>query len=77
MDEVSGLSAREAASQLCDGVSDPVLCVLLCDRLQRLWSDRCECVGKIDSVSFQLVGSDEMTVDAYLRSMSFDLEFLS
>lgn len=77
IDDVSGLSAAEVAQMLCGGIADTGRGVLLCERLQTLWSERCDCVGKIDAVDFELVGTDEMTVDAYLRSFSFDLEFLS
>ena len=75
--EVSGHSAAEIAHQLCEGVVDPGHSVLLCERLQRLWSGQCECVGKVDEIDFELIGADEMTVDSYLRSFSFDLEFVS
>ena len=75
--DMSGLPAAEIAQQLCDGVADTGRGVLLCERLQRLWSEQCDCVGTIDAIDFELVGTDEMTVDAYLSSFSFDLEFLS
>ena len=75
--EVSGLSAAEIAQQMCDGIADPGRSVLLCERLQRLWSEQCDCVGMVGAIDFELVGADEMTVDSYLRSFSFDLEFLS
>ena len=77
VNEVSGLPAAVIAQQLCDGVADTGRGVLLCERLQVLWSEQCDCVGTIDSIDFELVGTDEMTVDAYLSSFSFDLEFLS
>ena len=74
---LSGLSAAEIAQQLCAGVADATHGVLLCERLQRLWSEQCDCVGVVDEIDFELVGTDDMTVDSYLRSFSFDLEFLS
>ena len=51
--------------------------VLLCERLQHLWAERCDCVGTVSEIGFDFVGTDEMTVDAYLNSFSFDLEFLT
>ncbi|MCY3643989.1 MAG: hypothetical protein OXG41_10440 [Acidimicrobiaceae bacterium] len=77
VNEVSGLSAAVIAQQLCDGVTDTGRGMLLCERLQSLWSGQCDCTGTIDAIDFELVGTDEMTVDAYLGSFSFDLEFLS
>lgn len=77
IDEVSNLSAPVIAQQLCDGVGDPVRAVLLCERLQTLWSEKCECVGVVETVEFELAGTDDMTVDSYLDSFSFDLEFLT
>ena len=74
---LSGLSAAEIADQLCAGVADPVHIVLLSERLQRLWSEQCDCVGKVDEIDSELLGADEMTVDTYLNSFSFDLEFLT
>ena len=74
---LSGLAAAEIAQQLCAGVADATDGVLLCERLQRLWAERCDCVGTVFEIGFDFVGTDEMTVDAYLNSSSFDLEFLT
>ena len=73
----SRLSEAEVARELCDQAADPERGVLLCDRIQSLWAARCRCMGTIESIAFELIGTDEMTVDAYLDSFSFDLEFLS
>lgn len=77
IDDVSQLSASVIAQQLCDGVGDPGRGVLLCERLQSLWSEKCECIGTVEEVEFELLGTEDMTVDAYLKSFSFDLEFLT
>lgn len=77
VEEVSRLSAAEVAQWLCGGTGGDEYGLLLCERMQRLWSDRCECKGSIASVEFALLGTDDMTVEEYLRSFSFDLEFLS
>ena len=74
---VSNLSAAQVAQQLCDGVTDASRGVLLCERLQSLWSQQCDRFGTIKNVEFEFDGSDEMTVHGYLESFSFDLEFLT
>ncbi len=77
VEAVNRLSEAEVARELCDRTTDSDRGVLLCDRIQSLWAARCRCVGTIESIDFDLLGTDEMTVDAYLGSFSFDLEFLS
>ena len=75
--ELQELSASDTARRLCDGVSDPSAGALLCQHIQRLWSELCTPRSPIRTVTFELLGTDEMTVDSYLKSQSFDLEFLS
>jgi len=75
--EVSRLTDAGIATELCAGTADSARGVLLCDEIQSRWSSRCECVGMVRAIHFDLLGADEMTVDAYLRSFSLDMEFLS
>lgn len=77
VEEIASMPASDIAQELCDGVSDPQVGALMCERLEQHWSDRCEPTGTVRSIEFELVGVDDMTVDTYLKSYSFDLEFLS
>ena len=77
VEQVNGFSGAELAEQLCKGVADAGRGGFMCERLERLWSEKCECLGPIATVEFALIGTDDMTVDEYLRSFSFDLEFLT
>ncbi len=74
---VNAMKAPAIAQKLYDGVADLQAGALMCERLQELWADRCEPTGSIQSIEFELLGTDDMTVDVYLASQSFDLEFLS
>ena len=62
---------------LCDGVAHPQTGALMYERLEQLWADRYVPTGTVRSIEFQLLGVDDMTVDTYLKTYSFDLEFLS
>ncbi|MCY4663144.1 MAG: hypothetical protein OXC00_00605 [Acidimicrobiaceae bacterium] len=77
VERLHGSSSAELAEQICNGGADANVGGLMCERLGLLWSERCECVGRIATVEFALAGTDDMTVDEYLRSVSFDLEFLT
>lgn len=77
VDRIHGLSAADLAGQLISGSIDTRIGGLVCERLGVLWSQRCEPEGRIATVEFALIGTDDMTVDEYLRSVSFDLEFLT
>lgn len=77
VEEVASMPAAEIAQRLCDGVSDPQTGALMCERLEQLWADRCAPTGAVRSIEFELVGTDDMTVDTYLNTYPFDLEFLS
>lgn len=77
VERVTSLQAAEIAQELCDGISDPQIGMLMCERLERLWADRCVPTGTVRSIEFALIGVDDMTVDTYLKSYSADLEFLS
>ena len=77
VEAITSMPAADIAQRLCDGVSDPQIGVLMCEQLQQHWADRCEPTGTVRSIEFELVGVDDMTVDTYLETYSFDLEFLS
>lgn len=77
VEAITSMPAADIAQRLCDGVSDPQVGALMCERLEQLWAERCAPTGTVRSVAFQLVGVDDMTVDTYLKSYAFDLEFLS
>ena len=77
VEQIHGLSAPKLAAQLNAGGIDARIGGLVCERLEVKWSKRCEPVGRIAAVEFALIGTDDMTVDEYLRSASFDLEFLT
>jgi len=77
VERIHKLSSAELAARLTTGGIDVNTSVLVCERLSVLWSERCEPVGRITTVDFKLIGTDDMTVDAYLQSTSFDLEFLT
>ena len=77
VEQVHGLSAAELAEQICNREVGAERGGLMCERLELLWSERCDCVGKIATVEFALLGTEDMTVDEYRRSVSFDLEFLT
>lgn len=77
VEAITSLPAADIAQKLCDGVSNPQIGALMCERLEQLWADRCTPTGRVRSIEFELVGTDDMTVDTYLESYSFDLEFLS
>ena len=75
--EIGHLKAPAIAIRLLEGVADPHEGLVCCDRLASLWADMCEPSGVIRSVSFELVSTDEMSVETYLSTYSLDLEFLS
>lgn len=75
--ELQEFSASDTARRLCRGEADPHAGALLCEHIQRLWTDLCTPRSPIRTVAFELLGTDEMSVDSYLKSQSFDLEFLS
>ena len=77
VEAITSLPAARIAQMLCDGVAHPQTGALMCERLEQLWADRCAPTGTVRSIEFELLGVDDMTVDAYLNSYSFDLEFLS
>lgn len=74
---VSTMEAATIAVQLLDGGLEPQLGMLMCDRLETLWAQRCKPEGVIRTIGFELLGTDDMTVDVYRSSFPFDLEFLS
>ena len=77
VEQVHGLPAAVLAEQICTGSAGADRGGLMCERLELLWSERCDCVGRIATIEFALIGTDDMTVDEYRRSVSFDLEFLT
>lgn len=77
IETITSLPATRIAQLLCEGVADPKTGALMCERLEQLWADRCVRTGIVRSIEFELLGVDDMTVDTYLKSYSFDLEFLS
>ena len=77
VEEIASMPAADIAQRLCEGVSDPQIGALMCERLEQLWSERCVPTGTVGAIEFQLIGADDMTVDTYRKSYSFDLEFLS
>ena len=77
VERVNAMAAPEIAQKLSEGVADSQAGTIMCGRLQKLWADRCEPTGSIQSIEFELLGTDDMTVDIYLATQSFDLEFLS
>ena len=77
IETIASMPATRIAQRLCDGVTDPTVGALMCERLEQLWADRCVPTGTVRSIEFQLLGADDMTVDSYLKSYSSDLDFLS
>jgi hypothetical protein len=78
--EVDSLSRAEPsaiAGRLLDPGEDPRTKLALVRALEEGWARLCEPQGEISSVTFELVGDDEMTVAEYRRTDSLDLEFLS
>ncbi len=74
---VNRLSAAEIAHQLQERIDDPSRAFLMCDRLQKLWSEQCTPMGAVKEIKFEFISAEVMTVYDYRRSFSFDLEFLS
>ena len=77
VDSINRLSAADIAEQLLNGEIDMRLGAFMCNRLQDEWARKCEPTGVIETVRFQLLGTDDLTAGEYLASSRLDLEFLS